>query len=64
MKTCPKCSGTLTEKHGVYTPPLVKPVPIPNATWSFCPTCGYESIPKALQKAIKRTNPRLTDDCS
>jgi len=66
MKTCPECHSALTEKHGVYVyePPHVsaRPVLIPNASWSFCPTCGYEIIPKSLKKAIKRAYPRLDHD--
>lgn len=66
MKACPECRRALTEKRGVYVyePPDVsaKPVLIPNASWSFCPTCGYEIIPKALKKAIERAYPRLSHD--
>jgi len=61
MKTCPECGSTLIEKRGVYVyePTHANPVSIPNASWSFCPTCGYEIVPKALKKAIKRAYPRL-----
>ncbi len=63
MKTCPECRSALTEVRGVYVyePPHIsaQPVLIPNASWSFCPTCGHAIVPKALQKAIKRASPRL-----
>jgi len=63
MKTCPECRGALTENRGVYVyePPHVSANPdqIPNASWSFCATCGYEIVPKALKKALKRAYPRL-----
>jgi len=64
MKTCPECHSALTEKRGVYVyePPHIsaRSVLIPNASWSFCP-CGYEIVPKALQKAIKRAYPSLDE---
>jgi len=53
MKICPKCQGALTERNGVYTTP--RGVPIPSASWADCQVCGFEDIPKALKKAIKRT---------
>jgi len=61
MKTCPDCGNALVVKHGVYIygPPHASPVLIHNASWSLCPTCGFENIPKALKKAIKRMSLRL-----
>jgi uncharacterized Zn finger protein (UPF0148 family) len=65
MKTCPECRNALVEKRGVYVyePPHIsaQPVVIPNASWSFCPICGYEIVPKALKKSIKRAYPRLDE---
>jgi len=65
MKTCPECRSALTEKRGVYVyePPHISApsVLIPNASWSFCPICGYEIVPKALQKAINRAYPSLDE---
>lgn len=50
MKTCPECQCQLVEKRGVYICTAL----IENASWSYCPVCGLEVLPKSLKKAIKR----------
>lgn len=54
MKTCPECQCQLVEKRGVYVFETPRPVLIENASWSYCPACGLEVLPKSLKKAIKR----------
>lgn len=55
MKTCPECQCALVERHGNYIVETSRGATvIENASWSYCPACGLEVVPKSLKKAIKR----------